>query len=52
MNYYLEVTFCLMVNLSCFKDSVDKGNEYGANLTEMSKEFDCTDHRLLIAKLF
>ena len=38
--------------LEKFKESVDKGNEFGALLTDLSKAFDCTDHKLLIVKLF
>ena len=38
--------------LEKFKESVVKGNKFGALLTDVSKTFDCTDHKLLIAKLF
>ena len=38
--------------LKKFKESVDKGNEFGALLIHLSKAFDCTDQKLLIAKLF
>ena len=34
-----------------FKESVDKGNAFGALLTNLLKVFDCMDHTLLIAKL-
>ena len=38
--------------LEKFKGSVDKGNEFGALLTDLSKAFDCINHKLLTAKLF
>ena len=34
-----------------FKELIDKGNAYGALLTDLSKNFDFIDHTLLIAKL-
>ena len=34
-----------------FKESVDKGSTFGAILTDLSKAFDCNDHRLSIDKL-
>ena len=37
--------------LEKFKEAIDKGNQFGARLTDLSKAFDCTDHKLLIAKL-
>ena len=43
---------CLLAILENYKKSADDGNEYGALLTDLSKAFDCIDHKLLIAKLF
>ena len=34
-----------------FKESIDKGNTFGALLTDLSKAFNCIDYTLLIAKL-
>ena len=34
-----------------FRESVDKGNTFGALLTDLSKAFDCIDVALFIAKL-
>ena len=34
------------------EESVDKGNAFGALLTDSSKAFDCIDYNLFIAKLF
>ena len=38
--------------LGKFKEAMDGGNQSGALLTDLSKAFDCTDHKLLIAKLY
>ena len=34
-----------------FKKTIDRGDEFGALLSELSKVFDCINHPLLIAKL-
>ena len=41
----------LLVMADKFKESIDKGNAFGALLTDLSTAFDCIDHTLLIAKL-
>ena len=37
--------------LETWKKSADKGKDFGALLTDVSKAFDCLDHELLTAKL-
>ena len=34
-----------------FKEVIDRGDKFGALLTDLSKTFDCIDHPLLIAKI-
>ena len=43
---------CLLVLIEKFKESIDMGYEFGALLTDLSKEFDCINHPLLFAKLY
>ena len=42
----------LLLMLEKFKESVEKGNEFGAHLTDLLKAFDCIDQKLLIAKFY
>ena len=43
--------YSLLVMLEKFKEAIDRGNQFGALLTALSKAFDCIDHKLFIAKL-
>ena len=52
MDFANSSQHCLLVILENFKKSVDDGNKFEALLTDLSKAFDCIDHKLLIAKLF
>ena len=42
---------CLSVMIENWKRALDKGKKAGVLLSDLSKAFDCLDHRLLIAKL-
>ena len=44
--------YCLLVTLEKFKEAVDRGNQFGTLLTDLSKALDCIDHKILIAKLY
>ena len=43
--------YCLLVMLENVKEAIERGNQFGPLLTDLSKAFDCIDHKLLIAKL-
>ena len=38
--------------LQKFKEEIDRGNQFGTLLTDLSKAFNCTDHKLLTGKLY
>ena len=42
---------CLLVMIENWRNSLDKGEYSGAIMTDLSKDFDCLSHDLLIAKL-
>ena len=42
---------CLLVMIEKYKETIDRGNAFGALLTHLSKAIDCINHPLLIAKL-
>ena len=42
----------LIVTFEKFKESMNKGNEFGALITDLSKAFECVDHRLRISIIF
>ena len=46
----IELSIALVM-LEKLKESRDKGEEFGAFFTDLSKAFDCIDHNLLITKL-
>ena len=43
---------CPLVMIENFKEAIERGNEFGAFLTDLSKAFDCINHPLLIAKMY
>ena len=43
---------CFLTTLQEWERSIDNSIMFGALLTDLSKGFDCLDHKLLIAKLW
>ena len=52
MDFANDIVLSIVAVLENFKKSVDDGNESEALLTDLSKAFDCIDHKLLTAKFF
>ena len=44
--------YCLLVMQEKFKEEIDRGNQFGTLLTDLSKAFDCIDCKLPIEKLY
>ena len=43
---------CLLVMIEKLKEAIDRGNEFGAPITDLSKAFDCINHPPLNVKLY
>ena len=43
---------CLLVIIEKFNETIDRVNEFGALLTDLSKTFEYTNHPIVIAKLY
>ena len=46
-----DTQHCLVSMIEKWKESVDKGGAFGALMTDLSKVFDCLNHRLLKTKI-
>ena len=47
-----KAQYYLLTMVEKWHKNLDECDETGAVLTDLSKAFDCTDHNLLIAKLY
>ena len=43
---------CLLVMIKNFKEAIDRGNEFGVLINDLSKTFDCLNHPLVITKMY
>ena len=43
---------CLLVMIEKFKEAIDRGNKFGALLTDLSAAFNCISDPFFIAKLY
>ena len=49
---HVNEDFEKVLDHSKLKEAMDRGNEFGLLLTDLSKAFECIDHKLLIAKFY
>ena len=51
-SYFWSLILGCFLPVSTLKEGVNRGNGFGALLTDLSKGFDCINNPLLIAKLY